>query len=558
MKKTIGVDMETAVFDGTTTGRYNYGWVLGTHNDGFEHLSAVVRRRFDSFLSQGYTFYTTDASPDVLWALYLEGFPFHVRQFYNCHECERFIRNFGGLVIITKEGKHLSALFNVLESPTTFEKPVRAMQNYIEQSQINGIFVPESTKLGVARTGVWTHFAVSVPKEKVHRDRIKTAYQVMAEKKEDFKMLMRALNSYTEAQVDIALGLLRSESLFRGEKVLGVAEWFREVQAGYYALVKKYGNTKVARNKLWQDVNFAPVGFTHIRSSMIGTLLEDIAAGLPYETVASNFREKMNPNKYQRPQAAPKLGNIKRGEEIIDKLGLQPSLVRRFARLDELQLAWKPRAKQPQRTTGVFSHIAPKAVEKSENKMHVSGTKNITWEKFARTVLPYAEQMEVYIPSGKHNFSAIVTAEYSYAPPILQWDSEERRNPFNWYVYHSGSYASNWSLSTGWNKVSGVAYQPSMWYEENAHQGKSVFLLIEGAKDTNFKGAGNALFPEVLRPELREIRATIEAHSKSEMLRGIGQASASGIKLESRKSWNWEVRVTTNTGVQVYKLDRWD
>jgi hypothetical protein len=53
----------------------------------------------------------------------------------------------------------------------------------------------------------------------------------------------------------------------------------------------------------------------------------------------------------------------------------------------------------------------------------------MTWEKFARTMLPEALSIEAQVPAGPERFMALVTAANADAPPILQWDAEERRNP---------------------------------------------------------------------------------------------------------------------------------
>jgi hypothetical protein len=185
----------------------------------------------------------------------------------------------------------------------------------------------------------------------------------------------------------------------------------------------------------------------------------------------------------------------------------------------------------------------------------------MTWRKFLETVLPKAETIEYRVKS-KDNFTALLTAEHADAPPILQWDTEERRNPFSWYVYNGGSAPSQWKVSSGWNKVTGITYQPSMWYEENAHQGKAVIFILDGAKDAR-KGeyeenTGNALFPETLKAELRASRATIESYSRTAHLGGYAEASACGIRLQYGSSWHAEIRVTTAMGTAIYKLDRWD
>lgn len=93
-----------------------------------------------------------------------------------------------------------------------------------------------------------------------------------------------------------------------------------------------------------------------------------------------------------------------------------------------------------------------------------------------------------------------------------------------------------------------------MWYDENAHQGKAVFLILDGAKDNRFNSAGNALFPEILKSELREIRSTLESYSKGAAIEEYDEASACGVRLQYGGTWNAMVRVTTKQEQQFTSL----
>jgi hypothetical protein len=128
------------------------------------------------------------------------------------------------------------------------------------------------------------------------------------------------------------------------------------------------------------------------------------------------------------------------------------------------------------------------------------------------------------------------------------------------FVYSGGSLANSWSMTPGWQKVSGITLNPSMWNnpEQYEHQGKGVILLVEGAKTA--QDVGLCLFPEILKSELHQVRSTIEAHSKSVAASGRAEASAAGIRIGAENS-KWPavaVRVTTASGTIEYKIDRWD
>jgi hypothetical protein len=303
----------------------------------------------------------------------------------------------------------------------------------------------------------------------------------------------------------------------------------------------------------WAAVAKAPAGFCHPRSSMIGTLLEDIAAGKSYEDVAKSFAAKMGPLQYQRPQAAPSTGAIKQAEELFEKLGLAPALRRRFARVDEVQALWRPPAAQPvaKRGEGVFAHLTPKGA--APTVAMVTPAITMTWEKFARTVLPDAAELELRVRMfpERANFGALVTAVDPEAPPLLQWDRPEQRNPVSWYVWHGGSPATQWGLHADYAKISAITESPAHWYggEGNKQHARGIFLVLEGARES--RNAGLALFPECLRSELHGVRAAIE---------GMADGSACGLLLTAgNTSWGVAIRVTSKGGdKQSYLIDRMD
>lgn len=519
-------------------------------SDHYLEFLESISSYFNLVLSKGVQLFTTDS--DGLYEAYLCNLPQEARQHYTCAACRRFINRYGGLVTISDNGEIQSAIWNDSAVPEIFAPSVKAMKNIALKSIVNGVFLSENAILGRPITDSYHHMSVTMPSERVYHSKLIDASQAMSEKLEDFRVLKSGLLRYPIEAVEQAVTLLKTESLYRSEKCLGVAEWLKDIHIRH----SKTKNSRFSENIIWLAAATAPIGYCHINSTMIGTLLDDIIKGLSFDLVSLRFAKKMHPLQYQRPQAAPTAGNIAQAEKIVEMLGIQKSLVRRFARLDELENIWISKEKKEQIKSGVFSHLEAK--DKNElTKMDIPPI-TMTWRRFSETILPLAESIEFFVKNGKDNFSAILTACYEDAPAILQWDSEERRNPFSWYIYQGGSSYDSWRLSTGYCKVTGICLQPSMWYGDFSHQGKSVFFILEGAKDTGYKKAGSALFPEILKSELREIRSTIEAYSKSAKIENYDEASACGIKLEYGSNWDAMFRVTTNAGTGIYKLDRWD
>jgi hypothetical protein len=513
--------------------------------DDLEYAAALVsfQNEFRGRLGDELLF-TTDA--EGLWDAYIEAFPADERQFHRCNSCKRFVETYGALVSITESGLTIPAMWNSDEWQGDELAAIAAMERIVRKAKVTGPFLSKEAVWGHPITGVWRHLSVVSPK--VYTSLVNTAGQAMAEKRQDYLNVRRALSEFEAPAVNQALALLNSEALFRSEKVLAPTQWLSDLHAALAAAPKQRRD-----NVLWRFVAAAPAGFCHPRSSMIGTLLEDIAAGLPFEDAARKFRLKMDPMHYQRPQAAPSAGNIEASEKLVAKLGIARSLERRFARLEELETVWRPApAAQPSEpSSAVFAHLKAKGAAPAPT-MTVPA-QNITWAKFAATVLPQAKAIEALVPHGSAHFFATLTAEHLDAPPILQWDNADRRNPFSWYTYSGGSQAAQWGMAGGmWTKVTAISLRPSLWSGSFAHQGTGAMLVLEGCKDS-VTNQGNALFPETLKSELHGARATIEAFSRVAKLGGAEQASACGLEIVGTR-----VRVTDGNGVRAeFKIDRW-
>lgn len=399
-------------------------------NDQYPEFEASLKIFFNNAIGSGEKLFKTNAVN--LFEAYLDNLPAEARQHYNCNACRHFIERFGNLVFIDEKGNIKSAMWDENIVPVFFKDAVSAMQGLVEAARVTGVFLSEEKRLGIPKTGEWKHLAVEIPREMQFRSRLQSSGQAMSEKREEYGMLSRALANYSLDVVDQALALIQTETLYRSDKVEGIAKWLKNV-------IEKRNATKNSRSKeniVWLEVANAPTGFTHINSSMIGTLLEDIASGMSARLVSARFAEKMNPANYMRSQSAPSANAILEAEKTVEKLGIANSLQRRFAKIEEVPtFLWKDTgATKPateKKAGGVFGSITPK--EKLDNPSNVMALPStvMTWDKFQRTVLPTADSLEV-LTDNTNRFMALVTAVDQSSENILQWD-----NTFSWY-YHGG------------------------------------------------------------------------------------------------------------------------
>lgn len=526
-------------------------------HQGYDTFDAFVTRINARFNALTGPIFRTDATG--LYEAYLAAFAEGAeRQYHTCSCCRSFIEHFGALATVDAAGQ-LVPIWDADDAPTHYRPAVDAMARLVRRASITMPFLSSQPTYGNFYSGrsadgaLWGHFAITPPVSRVfHTNGLKDAHQMACEKREELGSVITALGEYSAATCATALQLLKDDHLGNSAAVLGQAQFLVDLHA-----IGERAKGKPAQNLVWRAVAEAPSGFCHPRSSMIATLLDDIQAGMSFEDAKRRWNAKMHPLQYQRPQAAPTAGNIAQAEKLFEQLGLAPALKRRIARLDEVPMIWQPPSlSQPAALdgVGVFGHLKAKEMPASQGMAAPSIT--ITLEKFARTVAPAAEKIQVQL-ANPDGFIAITTAVDHDAPKLFQWD-----HTFAWYVRPGGSSPAQYGLSTGWATVAGITRLPARWNDEGkqkfAHHGDGIILLLQGARET--RSAGAALFPVFLRGDLREVRATIESYSNRAEMVGLSEGSAIGIDLRQggNSSFPTTVRVTAGGRTQLYKIDRWD
>ena len=294
------------------------------HDEDYKLLLESIKYSFHNAVKMGHNhLFTTDANG--LYDTFLDCLPAESRQIYNCNACRHFVNKFGGLVVIDENtGEQTPAMWNTNMNmkESDFHKAALRLCDKVKRAKVTGVFVTSDKTLGTPATGCWIHMATSVPDAAIaaiYRSRIKTPHQVIAEKAEERRTLCRAIQVYSTETAAETVNLLRSDSMYRGDKALGMAEWF----LGVHRAIAGKGTR--AHNIIWYKAAAAPAGFCHIPASTVGALMEDIDSGLHLEEIRRRFAEKMDPLKYQRPQVAPGTGNVARAEEIVEKLGIATS-----------------------------------------------------------------------------------------------------------------------------------------------------------------------------------------------------------------------------------------
>lgn len=461
--------------------------------------------------------------PD-LWPIYLNAIPAEFRQAWTCNCCKDFIRRYGAIVTINEDGTLCSPIWNVFaDVPPELAGSVRAIYEVVCPAKVAGVFASGESELGRHTAGGFRHLAVTLPSSLVFKSAVKEPHEYVAEKAEEFAMLCRGLAEFKVGTFSDAVRVLQADAVDRSEKFLAHAEWLFVLKNGQTL------NNRLHHNRRWLAVAKAPQGWAHVRSSMLGTLLEDIEKGLDFETVKARWTEKIHPLKYQRPQVAPAAGTIAQAEKLVEQLGLKAAFRRRFCRLaidqpDEVEALWRPtpQAEAPA-TGGVFANVKAKNDVAQRQPLAIKA-EPMTFRTFREKHLGSIRDLELFVPCGRSDFVAFTTAVDPAAPLLFKW-----QNPVSWYRYHFGSNAFDFNLAGGtWVKVRAICEMPPAWGGASTHY-KDVVFMLDGCRDT--RSGSLSLFPECIRGELHGVRSVIEAFSKTGKLEACEGQVAAGLSI---------------------------
>lgn len=532
------------------------------HDAEFSNWMVCTARTVSDQLKSGKkTVVRTDAKG--LFDLFLANLPAGERQYHRCRCCEQFFRNYGNLAILEENG-NLIPLLTMVGFPSIPKKYNNAMTMIHQQvvsAEIVGPFYTIDPILGHQRTGIWTHFYLTMPPKARYTGIVNTAEQAEASRIQDFNTVKNAINVLSQSVLNDTVTILESSDAYRGDQVIDRAKWLRDLKVQRAGLRKKGAKDRV----LWHAVLNAPEGFCHPRSGILGTIFDSLEKGLSHQAIVKSFSSKMSGTEYQRSKAAPAAQTVKRAAEIVEKLNAEKAFERRFALLSEIVAEWSPRPRITKQssvtpTSGMFANMRTKDTPAPvsyrmppENQIRSGG--KMTWEKFQQKVLPTAEKIAFH--TSNVNYGGIVAPVNRQATPILQWDTKEQRNPFSWYTYPNRIDPIYWSLRPNhWHDVTAIMLKPSMWFNNTTHHGRSVFFLLKDCRDA--QSPGLCLFPEILKGEFHEIRSAIEELNRTKRLKAIAGEHAAGAMLSDGQNWNARIRVWSKGTVTEYTLDRWE
>ncbi len=103
--------------------------------------------------------------------------------------------------------------------------------------------------------------------------------------------------------------------------------------------------------------------------------------------------------------------------------------------------------------------------------------------------------------------------------------------------------------------VEAITDMPCHWTGECPSQQPGAFLLLRGARDTQYV-KGGCWFGSIIRNDLREVKPALEAYARSYTVEG--QPTTCGVTLAQDSTQQMELKVDDGAGTARYIIDRWE
>lgn len=412
----------------------------------FSKFSVAVSRRFDE-LSKNELFVADIArgrmkepnvplgNGDALWEAYLAAFPegtnpiFRERTEHDCSCCKNFIRNIGTAVAIVN-GK-LTTVWDLKGLEAPYDTVAAKLHELVSASEINGLFRLSEQKYGAVftiealeggDTRRWNHFHGTVTR---HFSR--TVDKDRGEYNTIVGVFKRGLEELNQADIDTVVDLIQSKAIYRGEEHTASIKAFQKLKTSYGKL-----KTQAEKNIfVWENASNPAARF---RNTVIGTLIQDLSAGVDLESAVRSFESKVAPMNYKRPTALITPAMIKQAVKTISELGLEDALKRRFAKLSDVSVndvLWVDRSVKSKMKEGGIEDILMATVAPGvSNKDY---PEPIGIDEFMEKIVPKTTAMEIFMKNTMTpNLMSLTGPVHADSGKLFKWG-----NDFAW------TYAGN-------------------------------------------------------------------------------------------------------------------
>lgn len=395
----------------------------------FEDLKVAVEKQFNEM--KGRPLFVVDIPGDELWETYIESFPegtneiHKERREYDCQCCRHFIKAVGGLVAIDENNEFIPIWD--FEIDGGFQDVVNTMYDLVAEKYIRDVYYHYEPRVGTGSNKqmlddgeiiTWHHFSLDLPQGTVKRkDSIPTK---RGKDRDNKNVLKRSLSELGLEAAEVVLELIDQNSLYKGEEYRSIVQLFADMKADYDNLLPDQQD-----NYCWKK-SMELGGTSKIRNTAIGQLLIDLSEGRELDAAVTAFEQMVAPTNYKRPTALITQGMIKKAQQKVEELGIEPALHRRYAVLDDITInnvIYADRATK--KAMNVFDELVQETTIKPSS---LDKVEEVSIDTFINNIVPKADSIEMLF-ENKHenNLMSLIAPVEPDAKNILKWN-----NNFTW------------------------------------------------------------------------------------------------------------------------------
>lgn len=388
-------------------------------SDRFEEFSNGVHAQFNK-MSEGELYVV---NPLGIYESYLAAFPtgtnpiYRERAEHDCSCCKNFIRNLGKVVSITNGV--MESVWDVNDLPYPYDVVAAHMANLVRQQPIVGVYRSKFPTYGNASTieltpsGTkrWNHFHGRVSPAHLSNSPDEVAGKINTTQ----QVFKRGLDEISVYAIETVNDLLDANSLYRGEEYKETFREFKKLFESYHAC----GNKELFS---WQYVGHRGARF---RSTVVGTLLDDLSEGRDLEAAVGSYEAKVAPANFKRSSALITPRMVEDAEKTLAELGLSGAIHRRYARISDVSVnnvLFVDNSVREQMKDGLMGLLADST---SIKPVSASKASLVSVGQFVKDILPKATKVRAMV-ENRHlpNFASLTAPRDGDTGRLFKWGND--------------------------------------------------------------------------------------------------------------------------------------
>lgn len=396
----------------------------------FVEFREKMQEHFQEMVKGQPVLYITDISRDLIWEKYITSFPEEIRQSNNCNACRQFLRPYANVVTINDD-LTIDTLWNfeIADKDSEYEKTRQEMHNAVSQAEVISTFLFESKSVGLKNNKqrledgtvlTWNHFQLDIPAVFVHNSKQVSSASKIGLRNSTADSFSLGLAEITIEAVKTVIELIEQNSLYRGDQ-------YKHALVEFLKLKKQYDKLPSLKKKklfVWKISATLAGEIAKIRSTAIGTLLTDLSKNKELDHAVRSFEAIVAPVNYKRSTPIVTEAMKKAARARIKELGIQDSLQRRYATMDDITVTNTLFIDRPSKleVDDVFNKL--EVTTPDINPKNLSKIETIHIDKFIQNVLPNITSMEVAVENRHEpNFMALTAPLNPNSPSMFQWNN---------------------------------------------------------------------------------------------------------------------------------------